>query len=463
MKPLRDFLRNMMERYPYDNHDSGTCKDDFAALCALVITAQNPASVARRVAEVRSAAKQKESPRALLATFGSLAQGRRLLELSDTQAQGTLENLKHIGALDEVASKAVLMNQMARSNMTVVESLHKMIDATIELLDNLLSAQRACVSAAQDLIVDTQKNASYMRTLSEAQEAVAELIRSCLHKHMSMEFRPWLSQQIELLKQGQSWEPAPDFKIKCFANTGIKKLGCRLQEVPDLTCFYKASHELASLTKALASVMMVSDDKQTQRTTATRACTALQEWINSEKALTVSFRDIHTLTTELKELLIAHVTKLCSSAWRHVMQSPSSVLATIMQVGWGRSSMAIEQTDLTSAIDACSDACLLSTGFRCTTDAAQPTSQHSDEVEHAQMSGIAMFVKCVIQATSKMCDANVAENALHAQISRAEATKLIRAALVSAKLLKCEPSETSCPVPVDEESAELLGHVLAVH
>ena len=439
MKPLRGFLRYMMNNYPFEGGDNApTCKTDFGCLHILVNGSQNPSSVVRAVSEVKAACKQKQSPRALLATFGAIPQGRRLLDQADSQAQCTLENLKHIGQLDDVAGKAKQLSSAVVKVIGDSAGLSRVIGAAIALLDSFVSAQKACVAAASDQVVDTQENQSYSTTVSEAQEALSDLIRGCAAKHVMIECRPWLQNQVTSLKDMGTMSELPEFKITCMENVNLKRLGCALQEIPDLMAFYTASRELTKNLQTLTTVLtMAGDTVEQERSAATNVCGCVQRWISAEKALTVSFRDLHTLTNEVKDLIITSVTRLCVTAWGKIMSRPSSLLVRIMEVGWGKPSLDLENSDLTAAVDACSDACLLSTGFRC---AADPGCGEADTSgQDKNLCNAAKFVKCVLEAAGSMCD-SAADNKdpMQSYVQRAQAMKLVRTGLATVGIISIE-------------------------
>ena len=468
MRPLRDFLSHMARNYPYEEGTESTCKSDFASLHVLVAGSQNPSSVLRIVAEVRAAAKEKQSPRALLATFGALPQGRRLLEINESQAQGTIDSLKFIGKLDEVANKAKSLSLVVRGAISDVKGLDKMIDASLSLVDSFVAAQKAVVNAAQDLVVDTQENQSYTTTVNEAQEHLAALIRGCARKHISLEGEQWLKSQIEALQVGGALTAVPNFKITCFSNVNLKKLGCPLQEIPDLLSFYKASSELQGFMETLVGVMSVSgsDHAEKQSLAATQTFAAVKLWIQTEKAVTVSFRELHQWTCQVKELLTASVTKHCISAWSQVMKKPLLLLSNIMSVGWGKTSLNLETSDVTSAISACADAGLLSTGFEC---AGEPRPDGAGHVPAAtemdgnvDMVSAAEFVKRVLEAACKLCDANSSTNDAEAFILKAHATKCTRAALCKVKFLVSESNDLDAAPPSGETLAQHGYHIFCI-
>ena len=456
MRPIRDFLGHMARNYPYEEGVDFTCKSDFASLHVLVAGSQNPSSVLRIVMEVRNAAKAKQSPRALLATFGALPQGRRLLELNEGQAQGTLDSLKHIGQLDEVANKARSLTLVVKGGVNDVKALAKMIDAALSLVDNFVAAQKACVLAAQDLVVDTQDNQSYSTTVSEAQEQLSELIRCCARKHISLEGKQWLTVQIEALKTGGVLTSVPDFKITCLSNVNLKKLGCPLQEIPDLLSFYKASSELQGFMETLVGVMKLPgvDHAEKQRVAATQAFSAVKGWIHAEKAVTVSFRELHEWTCQVRDLVTDAVTKLCTSAWGQVMKKPVSLLSNIISIGWGKTSLNLEESDVSSSITACADAGLLSTGFGCAeSDHVAGADANVDMVRAAE------FAKCLLEASCKLCDAHASTNDVEAMIMKAQAMKLVRLALFEVKFLVMEANLPEA-VPVSPETLTHLACAL---
>ena len=445
MVPLRGFLHHMMNHYPmFNDKQDGTCRDDFASLHTLVSGSQNPSLVIRCATEVRAAAKEKQSPRVLLATFGAFPQGRRLLDMASTKAQTTMANLQHIGRLDGVISKAQQIKTVVLGVASNAAALSKVIDASIQLVDELLSAQKDCVAAAQDQVIDTQDNQTYSTTVCEAQEALVDLIRGIAEKHVVIEAEPWLKNQLSTMRETSTFTLAskPEFKISCFSNVNLKKLGSPIQEIPDLLSFYTASADLKELMETCAVVMgsTTADHAEKQRTNATQLCMALQTWIEKEKALTVSFRRLHACSSELKEALTLSVSKVCLGAWGRVMAKPSETLWKIVSIGWAKPSLDMEKSDISAISSACSDACLLATGTKCAADTdahSEGPRQLSTPDLHTHMCNAAEFVKLVVEASGKVCDANACpeQDLVTARLAKAHAMKLIHKALVKVGLV----------------------------
>ena len=293
MKPLREFTMHMMGHYPFEGPiaDHDVVRDDFGLIGELMMDGRNPSSVLRSVNDVRSA-KQ----RSILATFGALPQGRRLLDMSETHAKRTLESLKHISKLDGVASKAHALKDLC-TMCAAADDLNAVVDALVQLLDEFTSVKREC---AEHDDAGEGDGGSYAKTLSEAQDGLADLVQVCTERQFILEGKPWILAQVDSLKTAHVMNPLPDFKIGCLSNLStnfLKQLGRPLAEVPDLLGLYTHIRAMVTSLDTVAKARLLAqagtDGIDAQRTAATRACAALQEFVTSSKAFTTSFRLHH--------------------------------------------------------------------------------------------------------------------------------------------------------------------------
>ena len=337
LEPLRGFVAEMDKNYP----DPDTRADFHAISVVLGAAACSPHDVQEAVNQLKT---QASADHCILASFKSLTQGKRFMELALEVIEGKMHLVKTISTLDEIAKRC-------EAHTSAMPGL------AMEAAIKAFSSECGSLKAASSQI--KPDDAASKKALTQTNSHLQEFAVAMLKHHISQEGCPYLKIQSKTLQASKIMSKPPAFAVLNVNDLLQKTTTERVVGLDDMALLYKALAALSETTDALIRLPVGSADdassKQLQAASV-QLCQNFQAWQSSQTKVNCSCPEMHDDVAALHQCLEALVSETSVRVWQAAMTMPTSTLTLIV------TQQKPPVDDLQKALGGIPDAKLLATG-----------------------------------------------------------------------------------------------------
>jgi len=310
MEPLVGFVTEMSKRYPTPT------RADFATISSVLGAEENSP---HEVQEALDRLKPKASAdHYILASFKSLPQGKKLMNLADEFIDGKTHLLKIIATLNEIENRCG-SHTSAMTGMPM--------DAAIQAFTSECGSYKAASPNA------SSDDAATKKALSQAGASLKGLAEALLKHHIAQEASQYLQVQSKTIAASRILSKPPGFAILTVNDLLEKAINERVVGLDDIRQFYVDLGSVAESTDALIRLPDAADGASSKNLQAVsvQLCQRFTAWKSSLVKVNCSCRELHSSVEILQNSLDALVSETSVRVWEAAMTQPIMGLTGVIR------------------------------------------------------------------------------------------------------------------------------------